>query len=473
MNFLNPESFWLFLFLLAAFMKKDLRGLSLVAFGYILTFVFIVIALSRPVIPQEPIKTKQVLSDVVIAIDLSYSMQATDLLPTRLGAAKNYLQEMVKYDKKTRFGILAFTTNAIILSPLTQDSELLLHLFSSLDDKLIITKGSNVMPALILARKLSKSKQLSVVLLTDGADEVDYSDEANFAKENHMIVNVLMLATASGSTLLLANGELLENEIGDIVVSRSNENIKRLSNGTGGVYSSDFDDILSALSSQVQNNFKTQTTIVKNLELFYYAVAMAIFIFLLTTTTLKKYIAIFLLLFGVTLNSSTYEQMQVANKMYTNGEYEKALEKYSYIKSDKKDIKSVVYYNMANTYVRLKEFKKARDAYLKSLTLVFSKEADDNLRYIKDVAQNKQMQTGQQKTKNRSSMAKKKDSTTKKKDAGGSNMKVSAAASSGSDDGSKKTKSESKIDMSKGKAKLSSKQYELINKRQVNEKQPW
>ena len=165
--------------------------------------------------------------------------------------------------------------------------------------------------------------------------------------------------------------------------------------------------------------------------------------------------------------------MQVANKMYTDGEYEKALEKYSYMKSDKKDIKSVVYYNIANTYVRLKEFKKARDAYLKSLTLVFSQEADDNLRYIKDVAQNKQMQTGQQKTKNRSSIAKKKDATTKKKDAGGSNMKVSAAASSGSDDGAKKTKSESKIDMSKGKAKLSSKQYELINKRQVNEKQPW
>ena len=69
-------------------------------------------------------------------------------------------------------------------------------------------------------------------------------------------------------------------------------------------------------------------------------------------------------------------------------------------------------------------------------------------------------------------MAKKKDPTTKKKDGGASNMKVSASEGSSVDDG-KKTKSKSKIDMSKGKAKLSSKQYELINKRQVNEKQPW
>ena len=97
--------------------------------------------------------------------------------------------------------------------------------------------------------------------------------------------------------------------------------------------------------------------------------------------------------------------MQEANKLYKEGEYEKALQIYSFIKSDKKDIKSVAYYNIGNSYVRLKEFKKARDAYLKSLTLEFSREADENLRYIKDVSEQKQMQTGQQKTKNRSSMA--------------------------------------------------------------------
>lgn len=470
MIFLNPEYFWLFLFLLAAFIKKDFRGLSLVAFGYILTFVFIVIALSRPVIPGEPVKTKQILSDVVVAVDLSYSMKATDLNPSRLGAAKEYLSKLVDYDKKTRFGVLGFTTNAIILSPLTQDSELLLHLFSSLDEKLIITKGSSVMPALLLARKLSKSKKLSVVLLSDGADEINYSDEAKFAKENNMIVNIMMLATSSGSTLKLENGELLEDEVGDIVVSRSNENIKTIANATGGVYSTDFGDILSALSSQAQKNFKTQTTIIENIELFYYIVALAILTFLLTTTTLKRYIAIFLLLFGVSLNASNFSKMQEANKLYKNGEYEKALDIYSFIKSDKKDVKSVVYYNIGNTYVRLKEFKKARDAYLKSLTLEFSSEADANLRYIKNVPDNKEMQTGQQKSIDRSLMAKKKESTSKKKEGGSSNMKVSAAASSGAENKGKKTKSESKIDISKGKAKLSSKQYELINKRQVNEK---
>ena len=74
MSFLNPDFFWLFLFLLAVYVKRDYKKFSPSAYGYVITFIFIVIALSRPVIQQEPIKTKQTLNDVVIGIDLSYSM---------------------------------------------------------------------------------------------------------------------------------------------------------------------------------------------------------------------------------------------------------------------------------------------------------------------------------------------------------------------------------------------------------------
>ena len=473
MSLLNPEYFWLLLFLVAGFIKKDFRGLNIVSFGYIVTFIFIVIALTRPVIKQEPIKTEQILSDVIIAVDLSYSMQANDIKPNRLSHAKKLLTNLVKVDKNTRFGVLGFTTNAIILSPLTQDSELLLHLFSSLDEKLIITKGSSIMPALVLARKLSKSKKASVVILSDGGDEVDYSAEARYAKENNLVVNVMMLATDSGSTLRLPNGDLVEDEIGDIVASSANSAISAISNATGGVYSKDFSEIVSAINSQKQDNIKTETTIIKNMELFYYAVLLAIISFLITTTTLKRYLVAFLLLFGISLNANNYTKMQEANLLYKNGNYEKALDGYKLILSDKADVKSVVYYNIANTYVRLKEFKKAREAYLKSLTLLYSKEADENMRYIRDVGEEKQMQTGQQKTSKKSALAKKKESSKKNKDGGSSNINVSAASSSTSDNEGKKVKAKSNIDMSKGKSKLSSKQYELINKRQVNEKQPW
>ena len=481
MSFLNPQYLWLFLFLVAAFIKKDFKELRLTSFGYILTFVFIVLALMRPVIEQEPIKIKEVLSDVVVAVDLSYSMQARDITPSRLEFARETLLKLVEKEKKSRFGVLGFTTNAIILSPLTQDSQLLLHLFSSLDEKLIMTKGSSIMPALRLARKMSNSKRVSLLILSDGGDELNYSDEARFAKDNNLVVNVLMIATKLGGTLPLENGELLKDELGDIVVSRENSAIELISNATGGVYSSSVDDIFDALSAQREDEFISNSTVVKNLELFYYLVALAILTFLVSITSLKRYIMAFLLLFGVSVQADMphcFEDKNTlafreASRLYKSGEYEKALVKYKSVKSNSPEFKALVFYNLGNTLIRLKEFKKAREAYKKSLTLYQTKEAYENMLYILDVKEQKQMSTGQQKSAKKSSVAKKKESSQKKKEGGSSNMKVSAAANSGADDGGKKSESDSKLDLNSGKAKLSSKQYELINRRQVDEKKPW
>jgi len=480
MSFLNPEYFWLFLFLVAAFIKNDFKNLRLRAYGYILTFILIVIALCRPIIEQEPIKSQEMLNDVVIGVDLSYSMKAEDIAPNRLEAAKKALQELVNANQKSRYGVVGFTTNAIILSPLTQDSELLLHLFGSLDEDFIITKGSSFMPAIKLARKLSSSKRLSLVLLTDGGDELNFEDEIAYAKEHHIIVNIFMLATPYGGTLKLKNGELLKDELGDIVVSRENSSIKALSDATGGIYAKDIDTIISALNAQRESEFKANVTVVQNRELFYYFVLGALIVFLVSVTTLKNYLLSFLLLFGVSLEAGVVDFAKNSNRLsfdrgveyYQNGEYEKALDSFNMVKSSKEDVKSVLYYNIANTLVRLKKFKEARDAYLKSLILNYSQEADENLAYIKDVEEQMDMTSGEQKSKKKSSLAKKRDSSQKKKEGGSSNMKVSAAASSSGSDG-KKTKSGSRFDLSSSKAKLSSKVYELINKRQVDEEKPW
>jgi len=473
MSILNPEYFWFLLALLPLFIKKDFRSFRLTLYGYILTFIFIVLALSRPVIEQEPIKSKQVLSDVVVAVDLSFSMHASDIQPTRLQKAKELLKNLVEFEDKTRFGVLGFTTNAIVLSPLTQDKELLLHLYNALDEKYIITKGSSVMPALKLARKMSHSKSLSVVLFTDGADELGYESEALFAKNNNMKVNILMLATSMGGTLSLYNGDLLEDELGDIVVSRENTAIKEISDMSGGIYTKDFDELLDELHSQKQKDKEVETTIVQNMELFYYFVLLAIMTFLVSVTTLKRYVLAFLLIFGVSLQAD--ENMDLFKKgteFYRLGQYEKALISYQSVKSSNAQTKSTVFYNIGNTYVRLQEFKKARVAYIKSLTLLYTKEADENMYYIREAGDKKQMSTGQQQTDRKSSMAKQMQNSQKKKEGGSSNMKVKAPSGSGDSKG-KKTKTQSSFNLDSQKAKLSSKQYELINKRQVNEKKPW
>jgi len=482
MSFLNPEYFWLLLFLLPLFILKNIREFRVTTLGYILTFIFITLAIARPIIEQQPIENEQQLSDVVIAVDLSYSMQAEDIEPSRLGYAKEVLTALVQNNLKNRYGVLGFTTNAILLSPLTQDSEILLHLFNSLNEKLIITRGSSVMPALQLARKISQSKSLSVVLLSDGADEVDYSEEARFAKESGLIVNTFMIGTKLGSTLHLENGKLLEDELGHIVVSRLNENIATIADSTGGIATDSYDELLSALEEQKQKDFKSKSMLMQNMELFYYFVFAAIIIFLLTVTTLKRVLLAFFLLFGLHLEAGVLDfaknphltTFKEANSLYAEGEYEKALHKYESVKSSSFAFKSQLYYNMGNTLVRLKEFKKAREAYKKSLTLLYSQEAYENMLNIMNVSEQMQMSTGQQKSKKNSTITKERESTAKKKKSGGSsNMKVQANAGSSAMKDSKKSEPQNMLNLNSAKAKLSSKQYELVNKRSVNEKKPW
>jgi Ca-activated chloride channel family protein len=400
-------------------------------------------------------------------------MQGEDIYPNRLAYAKEMLKKLVKNNTHTRYAVLGFTTNAIVLSPLTQDSELLLHLFDSLDESLVITKGSDIGSALKLSRALSKSKTLSVVLLTDGADAQSYKEEAEFAKENHLIVNTMMIATDTGSTLKLKDTTLLEDEEGNIVVSRANSAIKKLSDISGGIYSREFSDIISALDTQRDESIKTEVDLVQHQELFYYFVALAILSFLVSVTSLKRAILSFLLLVGVNLDAIEYESFYKANQLYTQGKYEEALELYKGLKSENVEHKSVVFYNIANTYVRLKEFKKARENYMKSLTLKYSIEADENMRYIEDAHENKEMSTGRQKSSKKSDIAKNRDSSQKQEEGGSSNMDVSASSSSSSGGGKKVKTSKSTVDMSEGKAKLSSRQYELINKRNIDEKTPW
>jgi len=108
MKFLYLEYLWLLLLLLPLFLKVNLKELRVTSYGYIFSFLFVVLALCRPVIEQEPLKSEQLLSDVILGVDLSYSMHASDLEPTRLEFAKEMLEKVVDSGQKSRFGVLGF-----------------------------------------------------------------------------------------------------------------------------------------------------------------------------------------------------------------------------------------------------------------------------------------------------------------------------------------------------------------------------
>ena len=104
----------------------------------------------------------------MIALDLSYSMQATDIEPTRFEAAKELVKELIQKRVHERFAMLGFTTNAIILSPLSSDAELLGHQLDLIRPELVMTKGTNMASVLELSTKLSQVKAKNLIIVGDG-----------------------------------------------------------------------------------------------------------------------------------------------------------------------------------------------------------------------------------------------------------------------------------------------------------------
>lgn len=471
--------------------------------------LFLILSLARPVIPEKPISVEEAGSDVILAVDVSYSMRATDVAPTRLDAAKAMLSTIISHDRKDRFGVLAHTTSAIILSPLTKDTELLGHLFGSLDESQIITKGTEVMSALELARKMSHAQYPLLVLFTDGGDELSYEKEAAYAEENGLKVCVVMLASTQGSTLPSENGSLKDEE-GHIVVSSRNDSINIIAEQSGGkvIDGVDADAVIQWIERERSEDFAGSSTVTRYSELFYFPLILALIAFVLAYTSagekVIKTVIPLLALVGISAHAGVldypyqtlgkYDYVQGnyersaqwyyhidspqgkfnrAASLYKGGKYAEALAVYRSIRSHDPIFKSKIFYNMGNCHIRLSEFENARNALLKSLTLNYSRQADQNLRAIADAQEQKSLNVRKEKKDQFSSDENKPTGEGKKsKEGGGSNMQ-SDIASSGAGDAGKKAQADPRFSTSQGKAALSSKQYELINQRSVHETKPW
>lgn len=509
MSFLAPLWLWLLAFFgLYLYALKGLHVKERKTLLMALSILFGIIALSRPALPQAPSMLKQEGRDVIIALDLSYSMHASDLAPTRLAYAKTLLSALIGANTKDRFAIIGFTTNAIILSPLCDDRELLLHLFSGLDESLILTKGSSIMSALQLARRISAAPHPAVLLLSDGGDEERYDKEAAFASREGLHVSIALLGSDAGSSITQKDGALLKDERGNIVISRANMAVRSIAEATGGRFllRPDGEELEKWLDGLEGSDFAQDREVAQHFELFGLFVGLSLLCALLAFTTLgaRLHVTVLALLIGanaqagvldfvrLSLAQSAYQEeryddaarhfgalespkarFNAAHALYKAGKYEEALSLLKSLKSADAYFKAQIFYNMGNCLIRLQEFKEARDMFIKALTLENDPHAKENLLAILDAKEQDHMVTGRQKGKERAqSQSEESSQKGPRKEGGSSNMEVDAAGSADSE-GGKEVQGEERLSFGQSQSKLSSRQYELINQRGVNETKPW
>ncbi|MBR9913599.1 MAG: VWA domain-containing protein [Algicola sp.] len=204
-EFLNKEFLWLFLLLPLAilwyvFKRKyqtaELKISSVKGFKVanswlaklrpllfvfrMLALSFLILALARPRTSDETTKTKTTKGiDIVMAIDVSASMLAKDLLPNRLEALKNVAAEFIKGRPNDRIGLVEYAGESYTRTPITSDKAIVLRSLRDIKYNTIIESGTAIGMGLATAVnriKDSKAKSKVIILLTDGVNNSGFID---------------------------------------------------------------------------------------------------------------------------------------------------------------------------------------------------------------------------------------------------------------------------------------------------------
>ncbi len=188
-----------------AFIKSDLKSTALTWLRLIpdliltLAIVLILVALARPQKTNEKVEQWTEGIDIMLAIDISQSMQIEDFIPNRLEAAKEVARNFIKGRMQDRIGLVVFSGDAFSLTPLTTDYTLLNAYLNELNFDMIESRGTAIGSALAVVTnrmRESESKSKVCILLSDGdntAGNIDPITSAELASAYNIKIYTIVV----------------------------------------------------------------------------------------------------------------------------------------------------------------------------------------------------------------------------------------------------------------------------------------
>ena len=176
--------------------------------------------------------------EIVFAVDISKSMLARDLYPTRLERAAGGVESFMNIMPDARFGLVLFKGEALRIIPLTEDIYSITMVLDNLTTDLISAPGSNIEEGIDAAletfREVGRFKV--ILLFTDGEIfDGNALDKAKFAGDQNIPIIPVGMGTEKGTEIYLEDGTRILDKNGEPVVTKINiellEEIARLSNG--------------------------------------------------------------------------------------------------------------------------------------------------------------------------------------------------------------------------------------------------
>lgn len=295
------EIAFLLLFLLAyllyfyrVYRASRLNGASFgtVVFKFIIrsaVFGLLLLALLGPSFGTAGREIKTIGKDIFICIDLSQSMNAADIQPSRLEKVKFEVKNLTNAFSSDRIGLIIFSGEAFIQCPLTYDQSALNLFIETLNTNLVPNTGTDFGPPLRMALdklendpdNMSKQNSKVIIFISDGEDfGEDTEAVANDIKDSGLRLFTLGVGTEEGSPIL-ERGRYKRDRQGREVITRLNaDDLKELASTTQGQYfeinngKNEVERLINVVQS-IQGEVRDARTISASANKYYYFLAAA------------------------------------------------------------------------------------------------------------------------------------------------------------------------------------------------------
>jgi len=336
--------------------------------------------------------------DFVIALDVSQSMEATDVSPSRLATAQDQLIQLVEAERGSRIGLVLFAGTAFLRSPLTSDTQAMVQLIQRAGQEAGLTRvGSDLGAALDVAGVIlaasDENRGKAVILVSDGEDFAGtFAASAAALKEMGITVHTAGIGTLQGAQLFeqSATGQRIAKLDANRqpVVSRLNEAIlQAIASAAGGHYQPIGSDNRSLVGLRVDLRRLDTTAIgaerlIVPIERYQLFVGAALVLLVASwflparlplprLARLRPHPGLAMLLLALVIGAcgggnSLRDKNNDANRLYQSGDYEAALSAYQELLAERPDVPELSY-NAGNALHRLEAYERAIDESQRAL----------------------------------------------------------------------------------------------------------
>ncbi|MBQ8008412.1 MAG: VWA domain-containing protein [Bacteroidaceae bacterium] len=200
------------------------------------------VLLARPQFGSKLETVKRQGVEVMIALDISNSMMAQDIQPSRLEKAKRLISQLVEKMEEDKVGLIVFAGDAFTQLPITSDYISAKMFLETISPSLITKQGTDIGAALNLANRSFTPQEgvgRTVILITDGENHEGGVEQAiKTITDKDIQINVLGIGSPEGSPIPMEDSrDFRRDKDGNIVVSRLNEQMcQELAKAGNGVY---------------------------------------------------------------------------------------------------------------------------------------------------------------------------------------------------------------------------------------------